>query len=153
MVEHHYHHSLLLDALGREHGVGPPAPVLGAEESLLDPAVSPPDRAEGARLFFRSGEEAEDAAHRLELGRRVIPQQSGERAVGGQESAVAAEETETDWSTIGEGAKQTLGASQSILYPPPCRHCLLEVAHLLAQAGDLMDQLLLWTVLVAHGKV
>src|SRR6476661_1843783 len=132
--------------------MGAPATLLGPEASLLDPTVFAPDGPQSAGLLFWRGEESEDAAHRLEFRGRVIAQQSGEGSVSSQEGAVAAEETETDRGIIGEGAQQTLGIAQRVLDPPPGRHRFPEVAHLLAQAGDLMNQLLLGTVLVAHAR-
>jgi hypothetical protein len=153
VFEDHCNDALLLSAICRDHGVPLPRSLFGPEAGLLHSMVKSPRSTKGTRLFLRSGKQAEHTAHRLELGRRVIAQQSGKGAVGYKKSAVAAEQTETYRGIIGESAKQVVGATQCIFDSTPRNHCFLEIDHLLAQAGDLMDQLLLGAVLIAHGTM
>jgi hypothetical protein len=104
-------------------------------------------------LLLRTGEHTQNPADPLQLGRRFIAQHPGKRSVGGEESAVAPEEAESYRSIIDEGAQQRLGSAEGVLYPTAGDNDVLEIQDLLAQASQLVDQLLLRAVIVAHGNM
>jgi hypothetical protein len=114
----------------------------GATGSVKDP-----------RLLLEAGEDAEHSAHSLELGRRLIPKHVRDAAIGGQESAVVLKETETYWRAIHQRVQQGLCITKGIFYSPASYHGILEIQDLLAQASNLMDQLMPGPLLVSHGNM
>lgn len=148
-VEHREGHGMILYLGAREHRMRSPATVLAPEQCLAKGGAGS-GRLERSSLIFPSGENTKHGAQGLELSRGVITEHPGETAVGGEESSIEAKQAQAYRSAVGQASKQGFGAPQCILDPATSRHGLPEISHLLAQAGDLVDQLLLGTVIVTH---
>jgi hypothetical protein len=151
-VEHRESYGMFLDVSAGQHGMRPLASVFAPEQRLTN-CTADSARLERSRLIFWSGEHAQHWAQGLELSRGIVTEHLGEAAVGRQESAVQTKEAQAYGSAIGEASKQGFGAPQRVFDATARRHGFLEVSHLLSQAGDLVDQLLLRAMIVAHGKM
>ena len=126
------------------------SPTLVSKEGALWSAAG---RAKHTRLLLRTCEHTENSADPLQLGRGVVAQHSGKRAVGRKEGAVPAKQAEARRGVIDEGVQQRHRGAQRVLDPAPGGHGVLEVEDLLAQAGYLVNQLLLRTMFIAHHKM
>jgi hypothetical protein len=151
-VENRQCHGLILDLAAGQYSVRSPAAVLAPEERLTNSSAWSA-RLERACLILWSGEDAKHCTQSLELSRRVVAEHSGEPAVGSEESAIEAKKAQAYGSAVGQASKQSFGATQRVFHTATSRHGFLEIPDLLAQASDLVDQLLLGAVLVAHGKM
>ena len=85
----------------------------------------------------------------------VKPADSGDMMIaahggGGHRRAVVPEQAEPDRCGVDQMPELFLALAQGVLDPAPGRHGLAQVGDLLAQAGDLVDEILFGTVLVAH---
>lgn len=89
----------------------------------------------------------------LQLGGRVVTQHPGEGAVRGQGSAIASEQTETYRRPIRQRSKQRFGVSEGVLHPAPRDHRFLQLNDLLAETGDLVNEVLFGTVVVSHRDI
>ena len=151
-VENRQCHELILDLGAGQYCVRSPTAVLAPKKRLTNSSAGP-RRLERACLILRSGEDAQHSTQCLELSRRVIPEHSREAPVGSEEGAIEAKKAQSYRSAVGQASKQGFGGAERILHPATCRHGFLEIPDLLAQASDLVNQLLLGSVLVAHGKM
>ena len=151
-VEHGKGDGFSLGMLACQHGVIPTASVFAAEKCIPKGARLP-RRLEGQGLLLGTVKYAEHGAERLHLSCRIVAEHPGEPPVGGEKGAVEAEEAKSHRSPIGERTQQRFSRPECILDAATCSHGFLEVNDLLAQAGDLVDQLLLRTVFVTHRKM
>jgi hypothetical protein len=96
------------------------------------------------------GEHSQYLGNPEQFGWRLIAEQSGKRPVGCERCPVGSYQTQPDRGAVGQGAKLLLGLAESVLHPAVSRHRVPQVAHLLPEGNDFVDELLFGAVLIPH---
>ena len=95
-------------------------------------------------------EDAEYPSDALQFSRRVVAEQPGERDIGSEGSAITAEEAESYRGPVGQGTKAGFRFPERLFHPTARDHRFFEIQNLLAEAGDLVDEVMLRAVVVSH---
>jgi hypothetical protein len=126
--------------------------IVPAKNNPRDSFLALPDQIKDSSLLLPAAEDAEHSSHPLQLGGRAIAQEPGERPTADQRRPVQAEQAETNRTSIHQRTKLLLGIPEGVLHPAPVGHRILEVGNLLSQCRDLIDEVLLGSVLIPHGR-
>src|SRR5512147_2257999 len=129
-----------------------PGAVLPPEDDPRHPLQPALHQRQHPSLFLAASEHTQRVRHAQQLGGRVVAEQPGKGAVRGDGRPIGPEQTEPDRRGVDELAELLLALAERVLDPAPGRHGLAQVGDLLPQAGDLVDEILFGTVLIAHGK-
>jgi hypothetical protein len=126
--------------------------VLAPEQNVSHPLLSVLDHLYYSCAFRSAGEQTQNLTGTEELGRGVVSQHVGEWCADRNRPTIGLEETETRGSAIHQSTKLRLRVPKGLLYPPARRHLASQVHDLLPERHDLIDKVLLGSVLIAHGS-